>query len=60
MDLLPATGDEMNRYEYPPRPDSQEYPVASASAVDGDIGELLPEEFSAEDWDASHLPSFTS
>lgn len=50
----------MNRYEYPPRPDSQEYPVASASAVDGDIGELLPEEFSAEDWDASHLPSFTS
>jgi hypothetical protein len=60
MDLLPATGDEMNRYDHPPRPDSQGYPVASESSVDDDIAELFPEEFSAEDWDASHLPSFTT
>lgn len=50
----------MNRYEHPPRPDSQGCPVASESSVDDVIAELLPEEFSTEDWDASHLPNFTS
>ncbi len=50
----------MNRHDNHPKPDHSSHPSHTDDADDGCLNELLAEDQAADDWDASHLPSFAA